>query len=83
MTGQLAPLPGLCTLGHLDLQLVGVHEVVDRHAEAPGGDLLDRRTATVAVRVGQVARGVLPALAGVGAAAEAVHRDRERLVGLA
>ena len=43
--GQLAALAGLGALSHLDLQLVGVDEVVDRHAEAPGGDLLDRRAA--------------------------------------
>ena len=49
--GQLAALAGLGALGHLDLQLVGVDEVVDRHAEASRGDLLDRRAAAVAVRV--------------------------------
>ncbi len=46
-------------------QLVGVAEVVDRHAEAAGGDLLDRRAARVAVRVALVAARVLPALAGI------------------
>src|SRR5204862_489572 len=53
-----------------------------RDAEAPGGDLLDRAAAEVSVGVGHVARGVLAALAGVRAAADAVHRDRERLVRL-
>src|SRR6185437_16723619 len=66
-----------------DLQLVRVYEVVDGHAEAPGGDLLDRRAAPVAVGVGREAHRVLPALARVRAPAEAVHRDRERLVRLA
>ena len=56
VAGQLAALAGLGALGHLDLQLVGVDEVVDVHAEAAGGDLLDRRAARVAVRVGRVAR---------------------------
>jgi hypothetical protein len=41
VAGELTALAGLCPLGHLDLEIVGVHEVVDRHAEAPGGDLLD------------------------------------------
>ena len=76
--GQLAALAGLGALGHLDLQLVGVDEVVDRHAEAARGDLLDRRAALVVV-----ARRVLAALAGVRLAAEPVHRDREGLVRLA
>ncbi len=82
VAGQLAALAGLCALRHLDLQLVGVDEVVDRHAEAPAGHLLDRRAARVAVGIGREADGVLPALAGVRLAAEAVHRDRERLVRL-
>ena len=83
VAGQLAALAGLRALRHLDLDLVGVREVVDRDAEAAGRDLLDRRAARVAVGVRRVARRVLPALAGVRLAAEPVHRDRERLVRLA
>ena len=82
VAGQLAALAGLRALGHLDLQLVGVDEVVRGHAEAARGHLLDRRAARVAVRVGREAARVLPALARVRLAAEAVHRDRERLVRL-
>ena len=81
--GQLAALAGLRALGDLDLQLVGVDEVAGRHAEPRRGDLLDRRAAQVAVRVGRRAHGILAALAGVRARAEAVHGDREGLVGLA
>src|SRR5690606_23371987 len=51
-------------------------------AEPAGRDLLDGAAAQVAVLVGGVALGVLAALAGVGLAAEPVHRDREGLVGL-
>src|SRR6202035_3056611 len=83
VAGQLAALAGLGTLGHLDLQLVGVDEVVDRHAEAAGGHLLDRRASSVAVGVGLEARRVLAALARVRAPAEPVHGYRERLVRLA
>ena len=83
VTGQLAALAGLRALRHLDLQLVGVREVVDVDAEPARGDLLDRRAARVAVRVRDVARRILAALAGVRAAADPVHRDRERLVRLA
>ncbi len=83
VAGQLAALAGLRALRHLDLELVGVREVVDVDAEAAGGDLLDRRAARVAVRVADVAHRVLAALAGVRLAAEPVHRDRERLVRLA
>ncbi len=56
---------------------------MDRHAEPARGDLLDRRTPQVAVFIRRVARGVLSPLARVRAGAEPVHRDRERLVGLA
>ena len=58
--GELAALAGLCALGELDLQVPGVPEVVERHAEASGGDLLD-----AAVRVRAEALGVEPAFAGV------------------
>ena len=50
VAGQLAALAGLRALGHLDLELVGVDEVVRGDAEAAGGHLLDRRAARVAVR---------------------------------
>ena len=43
--------------------------------------IAERRESPLASR--RVADGVLPALAGVRAPAEAVHRDRQRLVGLA
>ena len=82
--GQLAALTGLGPLGHLDLQVVGVHQVATGDPESAGGDLLDRRT-TVVVRVrGVEALGVLAALAGIGLAAESVHGDRQcrvRLLG--
>ena len=80
--GQLAPLPRLGALGDLDLQVVGVDQVLARHAEAARGHLLDRAAPQVPVGVGREAVGVLAALAGVGAAAEPVHGDGQRLVRL-
>ncbi len=79
---QLTALPGLRSLGHLDLQVVGVDEVLAGHAEAAGRDLLDGRPPQVAVVVRDEAVGVLAALAGVGLAAQPVHRDRQGLVRL-
>ena len=73
--GQLAAFAGLRALRDLDLQLVGVDEILRRHAEARRRDLLDR-----AVALGAEARGIFAAFAGVAASAEPVHRDRERLV---
>ncbi len=52
--GQLAAFAGLGALGHLDLQLVGVLQVLGRDAEAARGHLLDLRTQAVAVFQGQV-----------------------------
>ena len=75
---QLAALARLGALGHLDLQVVGVREVLGGHAEAPRGDLLHRRAAR---RVVQPV-GILATLTGVRLPAEAVHGDRQRLVGL-
>src|SRR5690606_1027795 len=80
--GELAALAGLGALRDLDLQLLGVVQVLDRHAEAARGDLLDRAGLAVAAVVRDVARAVLAALAAVAACAEAVHRHRERLVRL-
>ena len=81
VAGQLAALAGLCALRHLDLQLVGVDEIVGGDAEAAAGDLLDGAAAQIAVGIGLEARFVFAALAGVGHAAEAVHGDGESFVG--
>ena len=51
VAGQLAALAGLGPLGHLDLQLLGVDQVLAGDAEAAGGHLLDGAVARVAVGV--------------------------------
>ena len=60
---ELAALAGLGALGHLDLEIVAVDEVLAGHAEASRGDLLDRAPPPVAVRLAAIAGGVLAALA--------------------
>ena len=82
VAGQLAALAGLCALGDLDLELVGIDQVGGGHTESPRCDLLDRRPAQIAVLVGDRAGRILAALARVRAPTEPVHRDRQRLVGL-
>jgi hypothetical protein len=57
---ELPPLAGLGALGHLDLDLVGVDQVVRRHAEAPRGHLLDRAAPGVPVGVGLKRSGSSP-----------------------
>ena len=80
--GQLAAFARLRALRNLDLQLVGVGQIPDRHAEAAGGDLLDRRALRVAVGQRLEPLGVFAAFARVALAAEAVHGDGQRFVGL-
>ncbi len=81
LTRQLAALAGLRALGHLDLQLVGVDQILTGDAEASRRDLLHRAAPPVAVVVADVTRLVLAALTGVALAADAVHRNRQCLVG--
>ena len=73
VAGQLAALAGLRALRDLDLQIVGVDQIFGGDAEAAGSDLLDRRTG-----VGHEPLRLLAALAGVGLAADPVHRLGER-----
>ena len=80
VAGQLAAFAGLGALRHLDLQILGVDEVLARDAEARRRHLLDGAVPRVAVRIGHVPGRILAALAGVRLAAEPVHRDRQRLV---
>ncbi|GFZ47935.1 hypothetical protein JCM24511_05682 [Saitozyma sp. JCM 24511] len=47
VAGKLTTLSGLGTLGHLDLELVGIGEVVGSDTETTRGDLLDGRSARV------------------------------------
>src|SRR5690606_7251131 len=75
--GQLAALPGLGALGHLDLQHFGVDQVFRGYTEATGGHLLDLRALD-----GAIAGRVFTALTGVGTATQAVHRLGQRLVRL-
>src|SRR6187397_3012375 len=70
--GKLTALARLGALRHLDLQLVGIDQILAGDTEASRRDLLDRAALRVAVRHGQEALRILTALARVGAAAEAI-----------
>ena len=82
VTGQLATLAGLGALRHLDLDVVGVDQVLAGDAEPARGHLLDRRALRIAVGKGLEALRILATLTGVGLRTEAVHGDRQRLVRL-
>src|SRR4029453_15942406 len=75
---QLAALAGLGALGHLDLEIVAVDEILAGDAEASRGDLVDRAPPPVAVRLPAVPGGILAALPGVRLAAAPVHGAGQR-----
>ena len=79
--GQLPALAGLGALGHLDLDLAALVEVLGRHAEASGGNLLDGRVRVVAVWPGLESRGIFAALARVRLRTDPVHGDVQRAMG--
>ena len=73
--GKLSALAGLGALRKLDLQVLRGAEILDRHAEAPGGHLLD-----AAVGVRPESLRVLAPFAGIRHGAERVERARDGLV---
>ena len=77
-SGELATLPGLGSLGHLDLDVIGIDKVLARHAESSGGHLLDGRSTLRIVET----LGILATLTGVRLAADPVHGNGQGLVGL-
>ena len=79
--GQFAALAGLGALHDLDLQFVGIGQVIDRHAEPAAGHLLDGAARGIAVRQRRVAARILAALAGVRLAADAIHGHGQHFVG--
>ena len=82
VAGKLAPFARLGPLGHLDLDLDGVRQIIGGHAEAAAGNLLDRAVARVAVGVASETGGVLAPFSRVASSADPVHGDGQRLMGL-
>src|SRR5277367_5334108 len=75
--GKLTALARFRALRHLDLQLVGVDQVMTRDAETRRRHLLDRAATEIAVGIAHEARGILAAFAGIALAANPVHCDRK------
>src|SRR6202020_2423359 len=78
--GQLAALARLGPLRHLDLQVVGVDQVLAGDPEPAAGYLLDRRPARVPVGVGDEPARVLAAPPPVTPASTPRTRSRPRSV---
>ncbi len=62
-SGQLPAFARLGALRHLDLDFVGIHQVMRRDAESARRNLLDGAAAGIAVRIRNVTRGIFPAFA--------------------
>ena len=79
---QLSALAGLRALRHLDLYLLGVHQILRRHAEATTGHLFRLARQRDAVLRGVEPLRVLAALARIASCAQFVHRETDCLVRL-
>ncbi len=77
---KLAAFAGLCALRHLDLQFIGIDEIVCGDTEARRGNLLHGAAAQISVGVGLEALFIFAAFAGIRLAADAVHGDGESFV---
>src|SRR5690606_3839914 len=77
---QLATFARLGPLSHLDLQFLGVDQVVAGDTKAAAGHLLDGAVAAVTVGVWLEADRVFATLARVAATADPVHGNGQRLV---
>src|SRR3972149_1539914 len=80
VAGELAALPRLGALRHLDLQLIGVDQVLAGDAEAAGGHPVGGAATPIAVGAPGEAPAVLSAFAAVALPPDAVHGDGQRLV---
>src|SRR5260370_622354 len=78
LRGQLAAFARFRALGHFDFKFLGVDEIIGGDSEAAGGDLLDfvGRGGLEAIGL-----GIFAAFAGIAAATELIHREREGAVG--
>ena len=81
VAGKLPALARLGTLRHLDLQFLGMNQVVCRDPEARRGHLLDGTVLGIAVWKRHEPFRVLAALSGVALGTQPVHSDGQGLVG--
>ena len=79
---QFAAFTRLGALSHLDLQFLGVDEVIARHTKPAGRDLFDGAVLGIAVGHRHVTFRIFAAFAGVALAPEPVHGDGQRFVRL-
>ena len=81
MAGQLSTLAGLGTLGHLNLEVGSIDQIVGSYTEPTGGDLFNGAAARITVLVQPVTPVVFSTLTGVAARRHSVHGDGHHFVG--
>ena len=81
VAGKLAALTGFGALGHLDLQISGVDQVVRRDTEPSRRHLFDCAATKVSVLVGCIPVVVFSTLSSIAARSDAVHGNGHGLVG--
>ena len=62
----MSAFPRLCTLGHLDLDLLGAGQIAAGYTESSTGHLLDGRAAVQSVRTYGKTILILTTLTGIG-----------------
>ena len=82
MAGQLASFSGFCTLGYLDLYLIGIYKVFGSYSETSACNLFNGAPGTLAIITGFKSFGVFSSLACIASAAYPVHCYGQRLMGL-
>ena len=80
MAGKLSTFAGFRALRHLDLKFIRAYQIFTGDAKPRRCNLLDRARAGITVRIQHVSSGIFAALAGIAAAANAVHRNGECFV---
>src|SRR5581483_6560283 len=80
MTGKLTAFAGFGALSDLDLQFIGVDQVMRRHAKTSGCNLFNGATARIATGQWNEARFVFAAFACIGTATNAIHCNRNRFM---
>ena len=74
---KLSTLTGLSTLGHLDLQLIGIGQVMGSDTETARGNLLDGGPHRITILEFLATLGILTTFSSVGLAAQTVHGNSQ------
>ena len=80
MTRQFTTLTRLCTLRHLDLQLIGVSQIMRRNTETARSNLLDSRSHSIAILHSLATLRILTTFTGIRLATKTIHSNGQSRV---